>query len=348
MRLELVLDDARSFVHQNFSFAVRIVNPNNFPVTFRGFEMDSYIEPRLLWIRKDGRTQRLYYGGAGSAWTNTSRTVGPGESLSKQRFLWKENFASLWWPNEPGEVTLQLETSLSSAVKGEEDIPITVVWDRPIVSVLIEAPDGANSEAWEWLEQRFRDYEGAAASGTLEEGGLGIQMIGIYSKFLDRYPDSAYSPAVRWETAQLIANLHQDIKATDAEPILDLFTECIEFCLEREGAYVDPILEWIPKRGGNRYLTVLMWKNKWSTFTRLIEKLDRQHSNDEEGRVYRRLLRLGATGTIEDIRSAADEYRRRFPESSFGSPDLAVQFFQRQRNLSDGGRKRSGPADDCG
>ena len=67
MHLEVTLESDRYVVLENIPLSVRIVNPNDYAVTLRGFDF-GYIEPKLEGTLPDGEFVHLFDGAHVSAW----------------------------------------------------------------------------------------------------------------------------------------------------------------------------------------------------------------------------------------------------------------------------------------
>ncbi|UCC31909.1 MAG: hypothetical protein JSU86_06450 [Phycisphaerales bacterium] len=314
MRLELELDRLTCVVHENLAFKVRMFNPNQFPVELRGFEMDSYIEPEVHLLLEDGKTLHLRHHPSDSAWTRTPVTIPGGGLLEKHRFLWNDNIASLAWPEHPGTFELRLDTHLSTARLVGESERRQIDWERPIAELRVRPAGPLDRQASDWLrgrleeEQRRKTVPGIARDVTAER-------IRIYAEFLDRFPDSAYAAAIRWETAKLLVGHESTLK--DEPVMVDLFDECLMFCLERGGAYAEEFVEWDRNRGGNGYLNLAIKHERWTLVKRIVDALDHRHPEDEAGKLWRHALVVGLRESGDAARRILKTIVEEFPEDRY-------------------------------
>lgn len=319
MRLEIELAKETYVVHENPSFTVRLVNPNDFPVELRGFEMDSYIEPEVHLLLDSGEELHLRYHPSDSAWTRSPVTIVAGGALEKQRFLWNENLPTVEWPADVGRFELQLRTHLSSArVAGEADRR-RIAWERPIVELRVQSAGPSDRMAWAWLEPRFIDYEGSLKNPKPGDEHVALRRLRIYHEFLGRFADSSYAPAIRWETAKLLNEElgNNRIPEEEVADMVDLFEESLNFCLDRGGAYSDDFLKMDRHSSAESAMQFARKHNKLDLLKRIVKAVDQKYPEDEPGILYRRFLVSCETGSLEDARRVVEILDQRFPDSRY-------------------------------
>lgn len=319
MRLELHLVKDTCVVYENFPLTIRIVNPNDFSVTFRGVNFDYYIEPEiyLLWPGEDDMLLR--YQASVSALTNIPITIPGGEALVIHRFLWIDNLAALWWPNEPGTFQRQPKFGFrvrTPAIDGWQPVD----WERPIVELRVQAPSPLDRQASTWLYQRFeKQYREKTPPGIARN--VNLDRIRMYDEFLRRFPDSSYASAIRWETVKLLQDKlgNRAIPADDVEQMVDLFDECLTFCLKQGGAYAEEFLTWYAdaRAGGSEVLELAFMHGRGALFKRLVEGIDRKYPDDAEGILYRQVIVAGLTESMEETDKIAQTLKNRFPNSRY-------------------------------
>ncbi|UCC32196.1 MAG: hypothetical protein JSU86_07920, partial [Phycisphaerales bacterium] len=237
MRLEIILDSPRCVVLENFTLKVRMINPNDFPVTLRGFKM-GYIEPEIHFLGSDGEYHHLYYGAMDSAFHHKPVTVPAHEFLEHHRFLFKY-FDWQRWPVHPGVFALRPKTHLSRGRIDPDGEWAPIAWECPSVELRVEAQSWDDRKAVEFLRKRLLEYDEAPID-VHNETPVNVFRANLFREFLDRYPNAVYAPEIRWELAKLLVGDESTLKD---EPMVDLFDECLTFCLERGGAYAEEFLE---------------------------------------------------------------------------------------------------------
>lgn len=328
MRLELELDRPTCRTFENFTVMVRIVNLNPFPVILPGFEM-GYIEPEVHVLGPDGEYHKLYYGAHDSAWTKIPITIAGRGVIERHRFVYSD-FSHERWPNEAGSFTLRCKTHISSCrLTGDgEDHPIE--WELPEATIRVDAASVKDRQAMEFLQRRF-------AEGPADESRRrwsGAFRAEVFAGFLQRYGDTAYAPEIRWEAAKLLEERlgNKAIPQAEVAAMVDLFEECLTFCLGKGGAFAEEFLTWDVEGGGGNVLEVVMEHNRTRLFKQLIEELDQKYPADDEAIRYRRLLLVGATESSEKAAEEAKAFRERFPNGKYGRHlDGALRFIERQR-----------------
>ncbi len=320
MRLELELDIPTCAIHENFPFKVRIVNPNAFAVELRGFELSSYIEPEVHLLLETADTLHLRNGATDSAWTRTPVTILPGGVVEKERLLWNDNLPSLAWPDEPGVYQLQLKTHLSTCRIVGESKRRRIDWERPIVELRVEAPSPLDRQASDWLYQRFMEQRRTKSIPGIPRD-VEVERVRMYDEFLRRFSDSSYALAIRWETVKLLQDKlgNRAIPADDVEQMVDLFDECLTFCLKQGGAYAEEFLTWYAdgRAGGSEVLELAFMHGRGALFKRLVEEIDRKYPDDAEGILYRRVIVAGLTESMEETDKIGQKLKNRFPNSRY-------------------------------
>lgn len=313
MRLELELDQASCVVLENFTLRMRIVNPNDFPVILRGFTM-GYIEPEVHVLLDDEKSMRLWYGAHDSAWTRTPVVVPPGGTLERHRFLY-DSFNYERWPIEPGHYKLLGKTHLSGARRSTDGERMPIEWECPAVDLRVTPQTTKDRAAMEFLRGRVVESEEEVRRGTAEK--TSTFLIRLYTDFLERHEGSAYAPEIKWELAKLLGHelANRSVSEEELPEILNLFEECLTFCLDKGSPYADDFLVWDEESGGGGTVLELVGKYKRSKLLkRLVEELDRKYPDDRESIMYRKMLVAGWTQSSGAASEVAREYRTRFPE----------------------------------
>lgn len=319
MMLELALDSPTCVLHGNFSFTVRILNPNAFPVTFRGFEMDSYIEPEIHLLRKDNSSLHLRYRALDSALTNTPITILAGQTLEKRRFLWMDNLASLAWPDIPGRYQLCASSAMLHARVGAGEVWHPVEWSFPISELRVQAPGPADRRAWEWLAPRLEQYEQALRHPNPGDESVSVRKVRIYHEFLVRFPDSSYAPAIRWETAKLLLSELGNKRVPDDEvpQLVQLLDDCLTFCLGRGGAYAEEFLEVQKGSWRNQALDFAIEHRRMELADLITDRLDERHPENESAKLYRRGFVAGYKESGEAARQILEIIVEKFPDDEY-------------------------------
>ncbi len=314
MKIELVLDDSTCVVLQNFGLTVRIVNPNSFAVTIRGFTM-GYIQPEIHVLLGNEETMHLRHGAHDSAWTGTPITIPPEGVLEQRRFLFEES--SYAWPGEPGSFELVGHLDVSTARVGPKGQDHQIVWDQPAAKLRVRPQGLRDRLAMEFLQQRLQEYDDAIRLGRAEKVNIFRAM--LFREFLDRFGDTAYAPEIRWETARLLAGLlgNRAIPPEELEGMLDLFEKCLTFCLLKGGAYAEEFVKGDPRRAGYEVLELALIHRRAELFKRIVEEVDRKYPDDEEGILFRRLVVTGLTESLDKAREQAAALRERFPDGQY-------------------------------
>ncbi len=314
MQLEIQLDSPQCVLFENFTFKVRILNPNPFEVTLPGFNM-GYIEPEVHVRGPDGEYHRLYYGAMDSAWTPVPVTIAPKGKIERHRFLYS-HFNHERWPNEPGVFTLRGKTQISSGRLVPDGEDILIDWEIPQVTVRVEPNSFKDRQAMDFLKLRM-----AANRNEQEKKSLSAFRARIFSEFLDQFVDSAYAPEIRWELVGLLPEaigerqspLYKDPK------MKDLLEECLTFCLDRGGAYAEDFVSWNKDRidGGRAVLEFALINQRPALLKLAARKIDEKYPDDKAGKLYRQVLVKSMTGTIDEARAVATELSERFPETAY-------------------------------
>lgn len=321
MLLELDLDHPTSTIHENWTFTVRIVNPNNFAVELRGFEMESYIEPEVYVILENGRQVQLRYHATDSAWTKAPVHIPPGGAVEKHRFLWNDNIAATWWPKQPGTYALMLKTHLSTVLADGELRRRSIEWDHPIAMLRVLAPNALDRQASAWLLERFGEQRRRKSVPGVPRD-VTVERVRMYDEFLSRFADSSYAPAIRWETVKLLlSSLGNDRVPDDEVPqMVDLFDECIRECLDKGGAYAEEFVQWDMGIGGNRPMALAIKYGKMPLADRIVEELDKHHPEDEAAKLWRHAHLAGYEQSGKAARDILESIIKRFPDSRYANP----------------------------
>ena len=316
MRIELELDERECVVQQNPTLKVRIHNLNDFAVTLPGFTM-GYIEPEIHALAADGNWFRVYYGAMDSARHEDTVAIPAGGVLEHHRFLFN-GFSWERWPISPGVFQLRAQTHLSRARLNAEGSWNSVEWTCPITEMMVIPQTRRDRLGMDFLRAGITERRAVDARPD-EEPSSNVFRIGLYRDFLNRYPDVAYAPEIRWNLVRLLAaeiDSQHSVLAGDAE-MLDLFAECLTFCLNRGGAYSAEFLDWDLDRGKYAFTEFAMKHGRADLLKVIVKELDGEHPNDEEARLYRRVLVAGVTESIEQARTIAKTLAQRFPEGKY-------------------------------
>lgn len=336
MRLEIDLVDPTCVAHQNFAFTVRIINPNDFEVILRGFEMDSYIEPDVQVMRDGVEIIRLRNRARDSAFTGHSVTIPPQGRLEKRRFAWQEILGSKWWPDQPGIYEIQARLGVNQVRLDGNGPQHPIDWEMTPILLRVHSPGVIDRRAWDWLEPRLDEYERSLRDPSPHAEDVNVKLIRLYGEFLERYSGSVYAAAIRWETGRMLMHMlrSRDIPNSDVPMMVDLLEECVTYCLNRGGAYADEFVEWDASRGGNGLVEIAIVHRRWELLSRLLKAFDEYYPQDEEGKLYRRILSAGAASSMDDARRAGDDYLLKYPDGRYRNIEGVLRVFARQRGIA--------------
>ena len=315
MRIELELDERECVVLQNPTLRMRIHNPNDFAVILPGFTM-GYIEPEIHFLA-DGKWRRAYYGAMDSAWHHGTVAIPARGVLEHHRFLFN-GFSWERWPISPGVFQLRAQTHLSRARLNAEGSWISVEWTCPTTEMRVIPQTRRDRLGMDFLRAGITERR-AVDAGPDEDPSSNVFRIGLYREFLNRYPDVAYAPEIRWNLVRLLAaeiDSQHSVLAGDAE-MLDLFAECLTFCLNRGGAYSAEFLDWDLDAGKYAFTELAMKHDRVDLLKRIVDQLHGKYPKDEEARLYRRVLVAGVTESIEQARTIAKTLDQRFPNGKY-------------------------------
>jgi len=311
MRLEIELEEPVCTVRQNFTLRVRMINPNDFAVTVRGFKM-GYVEPELHLLLGDDKTVRLRYGAMDSAWTGEPVRIEPGGVLEHRRFLYAY-FEWDRWPIEPGNFELRGQTHLSQASVGFREEAVPIVWECPAIMVQVKAQTALDRDAISFLKENIHSYREASDSAGHKHPAL--PRVRLFMDFLHQFGNTAYAPEIRWETAKLLRQAlgSRAVPQDEAPQMVEFFDECLTFCLEKGGVYSEEFLKWDANGGGNETLELAFMHQRARLFKRLVEEIDRENPDDAEAILYRRVIVAGMTESFKKAQEEARALRGRFP-----------------------------------
>ena len=336
LRLEISMDQPTCVIHENFPITLRIVNPNDFPVNVPGFAM-GYVEPAIELILEGGRTANLRSKRGDSAYRGTPLTIPPNGELTRSRFVFDDNVGCLWWPDESGVFSIQARFTLGDVPVEQRVHPAGAVhWERPIARVRVEPGGSSDRRAWDLLEHQLITYEESLRNSTTDAESSDIRKIRLYGEFLERFGDSTYAAAIRWETGRLLERVvgNRGFMENEIEPMVDLLEECVTYCLDRGGAFAEEFLVWEPSRGDNPLIEIAAQHRRWALFKRMIQELDAKYPDDEAAIRYRKVLLSAAFDSMEVLEQEIAKYQARYPEGIYlRNPNGIVRSFARFRGL---------------
>ena len=305
MYLEVVMDEETLMVYENPAFAVRIVNPNDYEVTLRGFNM-GYVEPQIHLLLDSGETRRFHSGGTDSALTSGTVTVPPRGSLSFHRFL-ADYVGWPRWPSEPGVYRLVGRSTFSTAARGGDVERRKLEWSSPAVEFRVVPGSPEDLEAIGYLRDQLVEYQEANRKG--EAPAHGAFRVNLFCEFLERYGETAYAPEIRWELAQLLTDElgNRRIPEEDLTDALDSFEEAVSFCLDQGGAYTEELLVWKMDRGASQVMELAGQYERWELLKRIARELDLKYPDDEAAKLYRRVFVVGRTESAAKARKVYEE-----------------------------------------
>jgi hypothetical protein len=241
--------------------------------------------------------------------------LGPRSTLEKHRFIFDDNIGGLWWPNDSGVFKLRGKFTLGDVPQEQRQQPTgPIEWEYPITELRVLPADLGDLTAWNWLAPRLSAFHESARGGGPREESVGVRKLRIFGEFLERFPDSSYAPAIRWETTSLLYDALQNWTYVEAHPeAIDLFDECLTFCLEKGGAYAEEFVEWHRDRGGNIYLDLAIKHERWTLVERMLEALDKRHPDDEGAALWRRARVAGVRESGEAARRILETIVEKFP-----------------------------------
>lgn len=143
--------------------------------------------------------------------------------------------------------------------------------------------------------------------------------LGMCSQFLERFSDSAYAAEVRWRLAKLLPGeiFDQWSPLHDNPEMVELWDECLTFCLDKGGAYAEEFLSWNMDIGGNLALNRAREHKRGDLVKRIVEELNRKYPKDEEAALYRRVIAVAETESLEKARKVAASLAERFPKGTY-------------------------------
>lgn len=317
MRLELEIESDIYVVGENFPIRLRMVNPNPFDVSLRGFEF-GYDRPRLeLSIPGEDEFRAFPRGAHNSAMRRMPVTIPANSAIERHRVLYR-NFARDQWFMPPGRYRLRGTSDLSAVRVEGHDGRWRVDWTSQVATFILRMPTGRERQALEFLRERWSDFHHNLS--RLEPGfDPTNDSLKIRRDFLERYEDSLYAPEIRWEIAKLLPNeiLDQWSPLHDNPEMVDLFEQCLTFCLDQGGAYAEELLRWDMDKGGNRSLRLASKYKRFDLLKRIVKELDQKYPGDAEASLFRRFVVVRETESIEAARRVAETLREQFPEGKY-------------------------------
>ena len=186
--------------------------------------------------------------------------------------------------------------------------------------------------AMEVLRKQLTEYR-KAPMDVHRETPVSVFRAHLFREFLERYPDVAYTPEIRWELAKLLPNeiLSQWSALHDDPEMVDLFEECLTFCLDQGGAYAKEFLWWDMDKGGNRSLRLASKYKRFDLLKRVVRELDQKYPGDAEARLFRRFVVVRETESIEAARRVAETLREQFSEGKYAKSAARTLFWLDRR-----------------
>ena len=188
-------------------------------------------------LLSNGETLQLCPGPRDSAWTRVPVTIPARGVLEKHRFVCYDGVGLALWPEEHGLFQLRGKTHLSTARIAPEGERFPIKWDFPVAWLRIEPANLTEHNAMDFLRRRMTEYYEMGNPGTYMAPH--VFRIRLFKEFVDRYPDCAYVPEIRWELVRLLkAEVDDQHGPLHGDPgMLKLLEECLTVSLDRGGAY---------------------------------------------------------------------------------------------------------------
>jgi hypothetical protein len=331
MRLEIILDSPECVAFENFTLKARMVNPNDYPVMLFGFKTE-YIAPEIHVLGRDGEWHQVFYGTVHSSFDPPAVTIPAQGFLERHRFLFN-GFSWERWPVDPGVFELRAKTHLSRAALAEDGPRYKIDWTYPPVQVRVGGQTVRDRMAMNFLRTRLMDHAEAARKGDAKP--TGVFRIELHREFLDRYPDVVYAPEIRWELAKLLLNevSSQWSPLHDDPEMVDLFEECLTFCLQKGGAYAEDFLKLGSYSRARSAMELATKHKKFDLVKRIVKELDKKYPEDEAAILNRRVHVLAETESVEKAWPVARTLAEKFPDSKYArSATRYLEYLERKRN----------------
>jgi hypothetical protein len=321
MRLQLDVSAGRYFVGENFPITVRIVNPNPYDVYLSGFDFGA-LEPHTE-IAFPGRQEfeDISRGGTISAMGGPPLRISAKASIEHRRLVYSGTRldGAHWLAMPAGMYRMRLRSTVGAVRPGDPRRYVAVNWASQEVQFTLIVPRGHDLAALGFLGEKARQLAQHMSDPNPHKTDMTRLRLIFWKEFVERFGDSAYAPEIRLELATLLKQEigeKQSAFYKDAEMIA-LLDECLQFCIEQGGAYADPFVWWKADHGGNYTLEFALIHNRGGLLKVIVEAIDRKYPNDEAAKLFRKVLVVGTTESLEAARPAVKELTERFPKSDY-------------------------------
>lgn len=324
MHLEVEISDDIYYVGENFPITIRIVNPHAFDVFLGGFQFGP-LEPHTEIGFPEGTVfpgeghefVDISLGGTISAMGGPPILVPARGRLEHRRLVYSGTKVDMghWVLMPAGRYWIRMRSYVGAVVRGEPKGYAKVEWTSDVVEFMLKMPVGRERTALEFLRRQAEKL--AEHQRNPRPGFRSIWFkLGMYRQFLERFSDTVYAPEIRWETAKLLYEElgNKRIPEDEVADMVDLFDECLTFCLEQGGAYAEEFIDWDMKIGGNRYLDFAVTHERWALVDQVLESLDRRHPENEAAKILRRARVTGHRESAGAARRMLETVIEKFPE----------------------------------
>ena len=110
---------------------------------------------------------------------------------------------------------------------------------------------------------------------------------------------------------------NERIPEEEVPHMVELFDECLTFCLDQGGAYTEEFLQFRPYTGADSLMRLAGKLRRFDLLKRIVKKLDEKYPDDEEAKLYRHFAVVRETESLEAARRVAERLCRQFPDGKY-------------------------------
>lgn len=139
-----------------------------------------------------------------------------------------------------------------------------------------------------------------------------------YERFLQRLPEGSLADEVRYALLDEFSHAADDARDSSYwQAHQSLIESCVTALLDRGGPYDRGWTDWNAERGGNVLLRLAAQNHDADLTRTLIQHMNAASPDDADGAAYRAVIAAYASGSNNEVRAAAADYARRFPNGAY-------------------------------